>query len=203
MPDGMSIPELSNADAAWDSRVIGQHRRFSVPLGPGAVEVTLTQPRGPFSGPLVRVLAGDASLWVAVSDWAGLIARSPVAQNVDLAELPAEVAAAVVEVAAESVFAALSKATGLSWSVLEVAGQGPPPFPWRLGLELKAADGALVNGAVTSDPTGLERLASLIERSAPRRIPWRLSFRWLRRWRLACRRCRWRSFRGWKNGMSS
>ncbi len=163
MAEGLTIPEIDATDAAWASRILGVTRQTTITIGEVAWTVAFGPPQELPGASVVRLLAGETSLWVALSDWNAFLRGSPVCEGVDLEELPCEIAVAVVEAACGSLLDGLSSATGRPWSVLEVAG-GVAPHPWRAGFQLSDASGTVLAGAISVDSAALPFLGELIER---------------------------------------
>lgn len=169
MSDGLSLPELSSSDAVWAAEILGRSRRIPFAIGSTAWTSQIVSPPAGVTGPVLRLLAGETSLWVVVSDWQALLSGSAIMQGVVLAELPGEIAVAVVEAAIEPLLDAASKTTGVAWSVLELQSAGTRPQTWAVGLRLNGADGAHLNGAVSiaaADRPVLQRLIEQVPAAA-------------------------------------
>jgi type III secretion system YscQ/HrcQ family protein len=154
MTDGLTFQQISPADTAW-ARVVGQVRRIPLTLGAASFTVTISAPQPLAGGTVIRILAGETSLWVTISDWDALFRGCAEYEGVSLAALPAEIAPAVVEAAAASMLDLLSKQTGLPWTILEVQSGARPPHAWRLGLEIADTAGGVLRGNVAADDLAL------------------------------------------------
>ncbi len=130
------------------------------------VRCTATTPCG-----VVRLLAGDTSLWVGLSDWEAFLRSAPFMPGVTLADLPPDIAVAVVEAAAEPIFQAVSRATGLAWTVIEFLPSGHPPHPWQVGFQLTGPDDARLNAQLSATPADLPFVESLIARVPLSKVP--------------------------------
>lgn len=163
MTDLPPLKHIAPTDADWQSRVIGQARRASFQLGGESYTLSFAAPEAVHVGPVVRVLAGDTSLWLRLRSWDRLFKGVDVCKGVALGELPADIAPAVVEAAAEPLLDKLQQVTGLEWTVLEVRSTDAPPTESILGLKFASAAGDDFSGVVATNATGRELLASLIE----------------------------------------
>jgi type III secretion system YscQ/HrcQ family protein len=153
---------ISPAEADW-SRRLGLRRAFGFAFGNIRFDAAIGLPAPDPKGRVVRILAGESSLWLAVSDWDALIQRTAIGEGVTLAELPLDLAPALVEAATEPLLDALAKQSGVSWTVVEVLGPSEPPAPWRIGLELTDSDGGRLAVAVAALDNALPLLERLVE----------------------------------------